>query len=178
MLPAPASGFILSFGATGKLLPPTTSGVAVQSLQPFLPRYHAGFKRDTPLSNIFIPLWMFAWLKAEHMPSSCVYSGGTDSALVPLRIETCTTSGDGGGLGNDGPVYYYLIKDTNAARHTIKCKLSRAVFVFSFLSADCVSCVGCVQSLMQGWRLTAEFRHFQAFVLDAHSICVSDMMFS
>lgn len=80
MLPAPASGFMLLFGATGKLLPPTTFGTAVQSLQPFPTRYHAGFKRDTPLSNIFIPLWMFVCLKAEHMPSSCVHSGGTDSA--------------------------------------------------------------------------------------------------
>lgn len=85
MLPAPTFGFILLFGSTCKLLPPTSYGTAVQSLQPFPAPYHAGFKRDTPLCNIFIPLWMFACLKAEHMPSSCLHSGGTGSGAPVKR---------------------------------------------------------------------------------------------
>lgn len=151
-----ASGFILLFGATGKLLPPAASSTAVQSLQPF-PDITQDFRQTLHLA--IFSWWVHVCASDSRTPAFqlCVlrWNGLCKGAPAEPNLRKWV----GGLLEEDGSVY--LIKGTNAARHTIKCKVSWSVFVFSFLSADCVSCVGWVQSLTLGWRLVPEFRHFQ-----------------
>lgn len=78
VLPAPASGFVLLFSATGKLLPPTRHSTAVQSLQPFLTCYHAAFQTDSPLSNIFMVCGhLCVWQQSTCLPAVCPVVGRT-----------------------------------------------------------------------------------------------------
>lgn len=100
--------------------------------------------RQTPhLAKFSCRVCMFVCLTAEHMPSSCMYS--CDSYLKGVYTDAADNR-----TFREKAVFkkkkkairavriqrpslcYYLIKDTNTVYHTIKCKLSPAMFVFLF----------------------------------------------